>query len=117
MSNTSSNGLFFEKYRDIKNQWRWRLKSSNGRIIANSGEGYFNLGDCDRGIDLVKSSKPLRLLFEKYRDVRNQWRWRLKATNGRIIANSGEGYFNLGDCDHAIELVKASSLAPVRELV
>ena len=27
-----------------------------------------------------------------YRDERREWRWRLLATNNRIIADSGEGY-------------------------
>lgn len=30
--------------------------------------------------------------FEIYRDRKGEWRWRLKAGNGRKIANSGEGY-------------------------
>jgi uncharacterized protein YegP (UPF0339 family) len=34
-----------------------------------------------------------------------QWRWRLRAANGRIIADSGEGYNNHGDCAAAILLV------------
>lgn len=36
------------------------------------------------------------------------WRWRLRAANGRIIANSGEGYINREDCLHAISLVKSN---------
>lgn len=51
--------------------------------------------------------------YEKYRDTNNQWRWRLIATNGRTIANSGEGYHNQADCDSAILLVKGSTTAPV----
>ena len=27
-------------YRDAKREWRWRLRASNGRIVADSGEGY-----------------------------------------------------------------------------
>lgn len=27
-------------YRDRKGEWRWRLKSANGKIVAESGEGY-----------------------------------------------------------------------------
>lgn len=42
-----------------------------------------------------------------------QWRWRLVAGNNRIIANSGESYFNKSDCLHAIALVKGSGNAPV----
>ncbi len=53
--------------------------------------------------------------YEKYRDTSTQWRWRLLASNGKIIANSGEGYHNEADCDHAITLVKGSGNAPVRK--
>ncbi len=44
-----------EKYRDRQGLWRWRLVASNGRIIADSGEGYNNEADCDHGIGLVRS--------------------------------------------------------------
>lgn len=29
-----------EIYQDRKQEWRWRLKARNGRILADSGEGY-----------------------------------------------------------------------------
>lgn len=48
-----------------------------------------------------------------FADTNGQWRWHLKAANGRIIANSGEGYYNKQDCLHAIQLVKQSGFAPV----
>jgi uncharacterized protein YegP (UPF0339 family) len=51
--------------------------------------------------------------YYKYKDTNNQWRWRLIASNNKIIANSGEGYYNEADCDNAINLVKGSSNAPV----
>lgn len=51
--------------------------------------------------------------FEKYQDASNQWRWRLRAGNGKILA-SGEAYRNERDCDRAIELCKGSASAPVR---
>lgn len=44
----------FELYKDKAEEWRWRLKADNGRIIADSGEGYKNKADCEHGIDLVK---------------------------------------------------------------
>lgn len=47
--------------------------------------------------------------FELYRDSRNEYRWRLKAANGRIMADSGEGYINKGDCSAAIEWVKQNA--------
>jgi len=49
--------MAYYKYQDSQRQWRWRLRTSNGRIIADSGEGYVSEEDCDRGIELVKGSR------------------------------------------------------------
>lgn len=38
------------------------------------------------------------------------FRWRL-VTNGKTIADSGEGYRNRSDCLHGIELVRGTSSA------
>lgn len=46
----------FEIYKDHLKQYRWRLKASNGYIVADSSEGYVAKSDCQRGIDLVKSA-------------------------------------------------------------
>ena len=43
---------YFEKYRDTKKEWRWRL-SSNYRIIAVSSEGYSSEAACDRSLEIV----------------------------------------------------------------
>jgi uncharacterized protein YegP (UPF0339 family) len=40
-----------------------------------------------------------------YQDLRGEWRWRLVATNGRIIADSAEGYTREADCHEAIDRV------------
>ena len=50
-----------------------------------------------------------------YKDSASEWRWQLKASNGKIIADSGEGYRNRQDCLSGIELVKASTQAPILE--
>lgn len=44
--------------------------------------------------------------FQIYKDRQEKYRWRLVATNGRTIADSGEGYNNKTDCQHGINLVK-----------
>ena len=36
--------------------------------------------------------------FEVYKDKSKEWRWRLKARNGRKVANSGEGYKRKSAC-------------------
>lgn len=45
-----------------------------------------------------------------------QWRWRLRAANNKIIADSGEGYNNEADCLAGINLVKSSKDAPVKKV-
>ncbi len=39
---------------------------------------------------------------------RKQYRWRIKAGNGRIIATGSEGYYNLADLMNAVTLVQAA---------
>ncbi|WP_271199500.1 DUF1508 domain-containing protein [Methylopila turkensis] len=51
-------------------------------------------------------------VLRKYRT--DGWRWRLVASNGRIISMSSEAYVAEGDCDRSIEINKGSSAAPVR---
>jgi len=51
---TPSPRLRFEVIRDTRSGFRWRLKGANGRIIANSGEGYKTKAACLGGIDLVQ---------------------------------------------------------------
>lgn len=53
------------------------------------------------------------MFYVVYKDQQSHWRWRLKAANNRIIADSGESYYNKSDCLAAIELVKNSKSAPV----
>ncbi len=36
--------------------WYWRFVSSNGNIIADSGEGYHNKEDCLHGFDVLEQS-------------------------------------------------------------
>jgi uncharacterized protein YegP (UPF0339 family) len=44
--------------------------------------------------------------FEIYKDERLEFRWRSKANNEKILAESAEGYNNPANCEHAIILVK-----------
>lgn len=47
--------------------------------------------------------------FLIYKDARGEFRWRYQASNTKTIADSGEGYKNKGDCEHAIGLVQSSA--------
>lgn len=55
--------------------------------------------------------------FEIYKDTAGYYRWRFKAGNGQIIADSGEGYVRQTDCEAGINLVKQyASVAQVTVL-
>jgi uncharacterized protein YegP (UPF0339 family) len=44
--------------------------------------------------------------FQIYKDRKGEHRWRLRARNGEIIADSNEGYSSKATCKHGIDLVK-----------
>ena len=54
-----------------------------------------------------------------YRDGRREWRWRLRASNGRVVADSGEGYRRRVSALHAINRVRSMLIGdvPVVEVV
>jgi uncharacterized protein YegP (UPF0339 family) len=51
--------------------------------------------------------------FEVYEDNKGEWRWRLFADNGQIIAVPGEGYVAKVNCLANIALVKAAGMGNV----
>ena len=55
------------------------------------------------------------MFFEKYKDRRGEFRWKLKSRNGRIIA-TGESYKQEAKRDHAIELMRQLQDVPVKVL-
>ncbi len=54
--------------------------------------------------------------FEIYEDTAGEYCWRLRAANGELIADSGEGYRKKADCHHGIHLIKTqASTAGVKD--
>ena len=41
-----------------------------------------------------------------YQDRKGEWRWKLLATNGQIVAVSGEGYVEKRGAEHGYQVVK-----------
>lgn len=44
--------------------------------------------------------------FEVYRDNADKYRWRLRADNGHVVADSGQGHKRRTDCMNGIEHVR-----------
>lgn len=46
----------------------------------------------------VDRLKALQDKWEFYQDKANEWRWRRKASNGKIVGASSEGYSSKQNC-------------------
>ena len=112
----------FEVYTDKSGEFRFRLKARNGEIIAVS-EGYKAKASCMNGIESVRKNAVEAKLedqtvegfetvtnpkFEVYTDKSGEFRFRLKARNGEIIATS-EGYKAKASCLNGIESVRKNA--------
>ena len=45
--------------------------------------------------------------IEVYRDLAGEYRWRITARNGQIVATSGEAFATKGNAERAAEMVEA----------
>ena len=101
---------------------KFDLKAGNGEVIATS-EVYTTEDGCRNGIASVQKNAPVAAVenqtvegyaaekhpkFEVYTDKAGEFRFRLKATNGQVIAVS-EGYKALAGCLNGIESVKKNA--------
>jgi len=102
--------LKFELYQGKDDQFRWRLKTGNGEILATAGQGYKAAADAKHGIGLLqKAGADGKEKFEVYEDEKKEHRWRLKAANGQVVATSSEGYKAKADAEKAIAAIKAEA--------
>ena len=98
------------------------LKAGNGEVIANS-QVYKSLATCKNGIESVKKNVLAANIedqtvegfetaknpkFEVYTDKAGEFRFRLKAANGQIVA-TGEGYTKLASCLSGVESVRKNA--------
>jgi len=102
---------------------KFDLKATNGQVLATS-EIYNSMAACKNGIASVQKNAPKANLenqtvegfetakhpkFEVYADKSGEFRFRLKATNGEVIAVSDEGYKTVANCLNGVESVKKNA--------
>ena len=113
--------------RETKTGIKFDLKAGNGEVIATS-EVYASEAACRNGVASVMKNAPVAAVenqtvegyavekhpkFEVYADKAGEFRFRLKATNGQVIAVS-EGYKAKASCENGIASVKKNAVdAPV----
>ncbi|MBQ2760793.1 MAG: YegP family protein [Mailhella sp.] len=106
----------------VKTGIKFDLKAGNGEVIASS-EVYSSDAACRKGIESVRKNaveanledqtvedvvKVTHPKFEMYTDKAGEFRFRLKAKNGEIIAVS-EGYKSKASCLNGIESVRKNA--------
>ncbi|MBR6789550.1 MAG: YegP family protein [Oscillospiraceae bacterium] len=102
---------------------KFDLLATNGQVIATS-EVYTTEAACKNGIASVAKNAPVANVedqtvegfaamthpkFEIYTDKAGEFRFRLKATNGQVIAVS-EGYKAHASCLNGVESVKKNAV-------
>ena len=113
-----------------KTGYVFNLKATNGQVIATS-EVYKSKASCNAGIASVQKNAPVAAVedqtiegfakekhpkFEVYTDKAGEFRFRLKATNGQIIA-VGEGYKAKDSCLNGIESIKKNAPGAETEMI
>ena len=113
-----------------KTGYVFNLKATNGQVIATS-EVYKSKASCNAGIASVQKNAPVAAVedqtiegfakekhpkFEVYTDKAGEFRFRLKATNGQIIA-VGEGYKAKESCLNGIESIKKNAPGAETEMI
>ena len=108
----------YEVYADAAGEFRWRLLHRNGNILADSGEGYSSRSNAQRAARRVSELAPDSAVddrFEVYEDAAEEWRWRLRADNGELVADSGEGYAERNKAVAAIKRIKRHAPGATQE--
>ena len=107
--------------KQTKTGFKFDLKAGNGEIIASS-EIYTTEAACLKGLESVRKNcvgavedqtvegfeVQKHPKFEVYLDKAGEYRFRLKATNGQIVA-TGEGYKSKPSCLNGIESIKKNA--------
>ena len=136
MSNSALRGIAKDKEDNVMGKFivkttasgafKFNLLATNGQVIATS-QNYKSLKTCEAGIASVKTNALAHVedqtvegyevlthpKYELYQDNAGEFRFRLKAKNGQIIA-TGEGYVNKANCQNGIASIgKNAPEAPV----
>ena len=101
---------------------KFDLKAGNGEVIATS-QVYKSETSCMKGVASVQKNAVIAAVenqtvegweaqkhpkFEVYQDKAGEFRFRLKATNGQVVATS-EGYKKVASCLKGVESVKKNA--------
>jgi large subunit ribosomal protein L21 len=113
----------FEIFEDKSGQWRWRLRAANGELVAMSEQGFASKASVVRTLGVVRKNVAaaedhVELTadeaaegktakgFEIFEDKAGQWRWRLRAANGELVAIPEQGFASKAGVVKALDVVR-----------
>jgi uncharacterized protein len=114
-------------YKDATEKTRFRIRADNNRIVA-TGEAYEQYTSAINGIRSIQKNckAPIEDLtiesgpkvqnpkYQIYKDTSGEFRFRLKAANGEIIAQ-GEGYESKDGALNGIDVIRRCDTAEIED--
>ncbi|MDZ7745151.1 MAG: DUF1508 domain-containing protein [Halobacteriales archaeon] len=100
-----------EVYEDSSGDFRWRLLTADGAVVAISSEGHDSRNAADEAAARFQSTVEASAngedgpRFERYIDG-DEYHWWLAAADGDIIATAGKGYEDAVACDDAMDHIR-----------
>ena len=120
----AKNAKGFEIHEDKAGKWRWRLRARNGELVAMSDQGFTTKAGVVKALDVVRrnvveaegheeaptgddaaEAKNIKG-FEIYEDKSGHWRWRLRASNGELLAIPEQGFASKAGVVKALDVVR-----------
>jgi len=99
--------MTFEVYTDKSDEYRWRLKDGDDKVLATSGQGYKAKADCKDMVEkFVKDISNYTFEVYESEKKKDEYRWRIKAKNGQTVGASSGGYKSKADAEKVVEEVK-----------
>lgn len=102
--------MTFEVYADKSDEFRWRLKDGDDKVVATSGQGYKAKADCKRMVEnFVKDISAYTLEVYESETKKGDFRWRIKAKNGQTVGASSGAFKTKAEAEKAVDAVKAGA--------
>src|SRR5688572_17827259 len=95
----------YEIFKDVKGEFRFRLKSKNYEIILTASEGYINKSDCKNAISICQRNSPYESDYDKRTTSNGKYYFVLRSDNKKDIGRS-EDYSTAWARDEGIKDVK-----------
>jgi cellulose synthase/poly-beta-1,6-N-acetylglucosamine synthase-like glycosyltransferase/uncharacterized protein YegP (UPF0339 family) len=96
----------FEVYRLDDDEWRWQLRTRNGRAIARSRVGFDSRSGAREAIERARAYATDDDRWSVTVGERGGYHWRLTAPNGTVLARNARRYDSERDAERSIERIR-----------